>query len=147
MATKMWWRSTPGIPDSSSSGMPPRQLEPCDHLVDRGKPDALRLPVSGARHDIAVIEPARGVRDETNLPAPLEKSADSRVVADVRRDAEHNDLVRIEMLQQAVRVRVREHVEVLLQEQKLASVEVPLRDRLECDRDRILLLGLRDLLC
>jgi hypothetical protein len=75
-----------------------------------------------------------------------EQALDRRVVADVRRDAEEHDLVRREALEQAVGVRVREDVEVLLQEQELAPAEPPLGHLGGAERHRVGLLGLGDLL-
>src|SRR3954462_15802702 len=116
----MWCKSTPGIPDSSSSGMPARQLQGADDLVDGRELDAGLAPGSGAARDTGVIEPPRGVLHEPHAPAALEEAADRSVVTHVAGDAEHDDLVRVEVLDQPLGIGVREHVEVLLQEQKLA---------------------------
>src|SRR5204863_8762652 len=93
----------------------------------------------------ALVQTAGGILDEAHLAAPLEEAADRRVVADVGGDAEDSDLVGIEPREQPLRVRVREDVEALLQEQELAALDVPLGQRRERDRNRILLLRLRDL--
>src|SRR3954470_3449745 len=145
MATNMWCKSTPGIPDSSSSGMPARQLQGADDLFDGRELDARLAPGSGAGGDTGVIEPPRGVLHEPRAPAALEEAADRGVVTHVAGDAEHDDLVGVEVLEQPLRVGVREYVEVLLQEQKLAPAQVAVGQRFQRDRHRILLLGLRHL--
>ena len=75
----------------------------------------------------------------TTAMAAREQPAHGRVVADVGRDTEQDDLLRVEQLEQPVRVRVREHVEVLLQQQELAARELPLRHVGERQRDRVVL--------
>ena len=61
---------------------------------------------------------------------------DRRVVADVGRDAEDDDLGRVERLEHGLRVRVREHVEALLQEQDLATPRDELARRRPAGRRR-----------
>src|SRR5690349_19193204 len=98
MATNMWCKSTPGIPDSSSSGMPARQLEATNDLVHGREPDARRTPRGRAGGDTAVVEPSRGVLDEAHGATTLEEPADRGVVTHVGGHAEDDDLVRTEPL-------------------------------------------------
>src|SRR3954452_691117 len=88
----------------------------------RGGPkiDPALPPERGARLRSGLIEALRGILDEHDPASPLKEPSDGGVVADVGRDAEHDDLLRVERVEQGVGVRVREDVEVLLQEQDLA---------------------------
>src|SRR5437868_7061954 len=108
----------------------PLSLEEREHLVNRGRHDAA-LPPRGAtrRRPLGIEAPGR-VLDEADRPAALEHPQDRRVVADVGRDAEHDHLLRIEPLEQEARVRVREDVEMLLEQQELPALEVALGHRL-----------------
>src|SRR3954466_14901253 len=101
-----------------------------NHLICGGE-CAPGLPPRGraSRHP-RVVEPARCVFDEPHPDAPVEETTDCRIVADVRRDAEHDDLVRIQPLEQALGVLIREDVEALLEEQELTAVEISVRQLL-----------------
>ena len=99
----------------------------------------------------ASSRPLRGVLDEDDAPPALEEAADRSVVADVGRHAEDDDLVRIERVEQRLGVGVREHVEVLLQEQDLPLAldharDEPRRKRNEREGQRVTLFRLEDLL-
>ena len=98
-----------------------------------------------------LVEAPRRVLDEAHPAAAQEEAADRGVVADVRGDPEDDDLLRVERVEQRLRVRVREDAEALLQEQDLAAAADEVRHqarrkRQEAERQRILLLGLGDLL-
>src|SRR5437588_7454109 len=153
MATKVWCRSTPGIPYSSSSGRAGRQpeapawrrrieaasacLEGGDDLVDRGEFDAGAAPGGCTGCNPAFVQTTGGILHELHPPAPLEEAPDRGVGADVRGNPEQDDLVGIEPLEQPVGVRVREDVEALLQQQELAALEITLGHRRQRDRDGI----------
>src|SRR2546423_12256651 len=100
MATKAWCKSTPSIPYSSSSGNAARQLEGRNHLVGRGEFDPRVAPVSRTGGHAVLVQASRRVLDETHLPAPLKKCTYRRVITDVGGDAEDDDLVWIEGLEQ-----------------------------------------------
>jgi hypothetical protein len=55
------------------------------------------------------------VLDEQHAPAAQKEAANRRVVAHIGRDTEDDDLVRVKRVEQRFGIRVREHVEVLLQ--------------------------------
>src|ERR1700741_3884236 len=94
--------------------------EGADHLAGGGKGDSALAPGWRARPGALLGEPLRGVLDERDAATALEKALDRRVIADVCRDTEDDDLVRVERVEQRIGVRIREHVEVLLQEEDLA---------------------------
>jgi len=95
-------------------------------LVDRGEGDARLAPRSRAGGDPGVVETPGGVLDEAHAAAPFEKGANRGVVADVGRDPEDQDPVRIEPLEQPLRIGIRKHVEALLQQEELPAGEVAL---------------------
>src|SRR5262249_32712046 len=104
----------------SAAGMDP--LTELGRDLRRGtKLDAALPPKRGARLGSGHIETLRGVLHEHDAAAALEEAADRCVVADIGRHAEHDDLLRIERVEERIGVRVREHVEVLLQQEDLAS--------------------------
>src|SRR6266545_6944641 len=131
--------STPGIPYSSSSWDAARQLQLPNHLVRRREFDSGLTPGGRAGGHASLVQASGHILDEAHLTAPLKEAADHCVVTDVGGDAEHDDLVGIEALEQRVGVRVGEDIEALLQQQELAPREVPLRHELERQRDRVLL--------
>ena len=107
-------------------------------------------PRAGGRRAPRRARARRPRRSATRRPR-REEAADRRVVADVGRDPEDDDLVRVERVEQRLGVRVREDVEVLLQEQDLAAAVDQARDSpggngTERERQRVVLLGLGDLL-
>ena len=135
---------------SSAAGTDPL-AEGGDHLLGGRELDAALAPGGDAGLRPRLVEAPRGVLDEDDAPAALEEAADRGVVADVGRDAEDDDLVRVERLEQRLGVRVREDVEVLLQEQELPPAldqarDEPGRERNERERQRVALLRLEDLL-
>src|SRR3954454_23974011 len=113
-----------------------------NHLVRGAERDSGVPPGARASRHTRVVEPARRVFDEPHPEAPVEETTDRRIVADVGRDAEDDDLVRIQPLEEALRVGIREDVEALFQEQEITAVEIPIRKLLEGDRHRIDLLRL-----
>src|SRR3954452_7752654 len=128
-----------------------RELKRGDDCVDRRELDAALAPERGAGGGAPLVEATRGVLDEEHAPSPPQEAADRRVVADVGRDAEDDDLVRVERVEHRVGVRVREDVEVLLQQQQLAAAldqrrHEARRDRQRRERQRVELLRLGDLL-
>src|SRR3954469_4919335 len=121
------------------------------HLLRGREPHSLVAPGRAAGGRSRLVEPPGGVLDEDHATAAQEEAADRSVVADVRGDPEDDDLVRVERLEERVRIRVREHVEVLLQQQYLPPALDHAPDEAgrkwkECERQRITLLGLEDLL-
>src|SRR5438105_15252692 len=118
MATNTWCKSTPSIPYSSSSGNAARQLEGRNHLVNGGEFDPRFAPGGHAGRHAALVQASRRILDEAHPASALEQAADRRVVADVRRHAEEDDLVRVEPGEQPLGVRIREDVEALLQQQE-----------------------------
>src|SRR3954470_5295366 len=126
------------------------ELKRCDHRVRRDELDAARAPGRRAGGRARLVEPARRVLDEAHAAPAAQQAADRGVVADVGRDPEDDDLVGVERVEQRLGVRVREDVEVLLQEQELAvaldqSGDEAGRDRQRAERQRVVLLRLRDL--
>src|SRR5215211_7286184 len=95
---------------STSGGLTKRR----DDLVGRRELDSVLAPEGGAGGGAPLVEPTRRVLHEPHPPPALQEAADRRVVAD-------DDLVGVERVQQRVRVGVREDVEVLLQQEHLAS--------------------------
>src|SRR5256885_1161926 len=92
----------------SPIGMRQRSLERLDRLVNRREAHPGVAPGGGARGRASVVEAARRLLDEDHRQAAHEEAADRRVVADVGGDPEEDDLVRLEPLEQTVRVGVRE---------------------------------------
>src|SRR5258708_7662963 len=88
--------------------------------------DSLLTPRGRADRHALLVQARSGVLDEANFAATSEKASDRGVVADVGGDPEDHDLGRIEPLEEAAGVRVREDIEALLQEQELPAGEVPL---------------------
>ena len=121
---------------SAASARPYRVPSTSPAVVKR---DAGLAPRRGAGGGARLVEPARRVLDEGDARPrrrrPRIAASSQTSVATPKSD----DLVRVERVEQRVRVRVREHVEVLLQEQDLAPpVDAP-RD--EARRDRHLASG------
>src|SRR5215471_9296321 len=108
---------------ASLIGRVARDLKAGEHLVDRGHPDPEPAPVGDAGGRTAGVEPARGLPHEGHRPAPGDEPADRRVVADVDRDPEQDDFLGIEQFEERVGVRIREDVEVLLEEQELTAAQ------------------------
>ena len=83
---------------------------------------ARRASRQAARHaDVrASSRPREASSTKVTAPAAGEQAADRCVVAHVSGDAEEHDLLRVEQREQTVGVRVREDVEALLQQEKLA---------------------------
>src|SRR5437868_5460622 len=119
----------------------PLSLEEREHLVNRRRYDAALTPVRQARCRALHVEAAGGILDEADAPPALEHPEDRQVVADVRGDAEDDHLLRVEPLEEERRVRVREHVDVLLEQQKLPALQVALGHRVQPERYGIELLG------
>src|SRR5215207_500888 len=132
-------------------GSDDRALKPGEDLVDAREADAAQPPSREASRGALLVQAARRVLDERDTPPAQPEPLDRGVVADVGRDAEEDYLVGIEGLEERVRVRVREDVEVLLEQEELAPPAHALGEQARWDRDlaerqRILLVGLRDLL-
>ena len=92
-----------------------------DRVVEGREPDPGLAPGGEAGAVRASSSPREASSTNMTRTSAREQPADRRVVADVGGDAEHDDLVRVEQLEQPVGVRVREDVEVLLQQQELAA--------------------------
>src|SRR5579864_8818247 len=90
-----------------------------DHLLGGRELDALLAPGRETGRRSGVVEAAGRILDEEDAPAALQEATDRRVVAHVRGYAEDHDLVRIEGPEQRLGIRIREDVEVLLQQQDL----------------------------
>src|SRR5437764_8033188 len=131
------------VPTAAESEYP--LIEGFENRFDRGERDASLPPRGRAGRDPCLVEPTGGVLDEANASSAVEQSPDRCVIADVRGDTEENHLVRIEAREQVLGIRIGEDVEMLLQEQELAAAQPAIRQRLEPDRNRIVLLGLGNL--
>src|SRR5436190_9615849 len=101
-------------------------LEEGEHRVNRGERDAALPPIGEAGGRAALVQAPGRILDEADPPSAGKHAEDRRVVADVRRNAEDEHLVGSEALEQKLCVRVREDVEVLLQEEELPALEVAL---------------------
>src|SRR6266571_6973281 len=126
----------------TAESAPRRGTEPRDDLVRRRELDPALAPRGRAGGDTRFVQAPRGILDESHSPPAFEQAANRGGVADVRCHAEEDHLVRIERLEQPLGIRIREHVEVLLEEYELAALEVALREWLEPDRHGIPLVGL-----
>ena len=92
-----------------------------DHLVARREPDAARAPLGETRGDALLREAPRRVLDERDPVPAAQEALDSRVVADVRGDAEEDHLGRVEDCEERLEVRVRERAVGLLQHEELSA--------------------------
>src|SRR5581483_10579273 len=115
--------ATPAAIIPSPIGRSGPRLKRRDDLVDRREPNAFLPPRGHAPHCALGFQAARGLLDKDHPPAAGEEAADRGVVADVGGDAEDDHLLRVEQLEQAAGIRVREDVEALRQEQELPAAE------------------------
>src|SRR5579884_3037083 len=81
-------------------------------LPGRREADAAFTPGGDARRRAGLVDAARRVRDERDPAPAAEERLDGRVVAEVGRDSEEDDLVGIEQVEHRLGVGVRERVVV-----------------------------------
>src|SRR5436305_2896649 len=115
------WNQCPTISASHRQRGTHPLAERCSRLLGCCEADAGLAPRGGAGSDPRLVDSARRVCDEGDAAPPAEQGADGSVVADVGRDAEEEDLVGVEHVEQGLGVRVREGVVLLLRDQDLAA--------------------------
>src|SRR5256885_5801952 len=82
-----------------------RSVERFDGFVNRCEPHTGLAPCGRASRGAGLVEPARCLLDEDDRHASPDEASNGDVGADAGADAEQDDLLRLEQLQQAVGIR------------------------------------------